>query len=443
MKDPVSVPSTSGLRAVMSARAPVLLGALTVLVLLLGFGLWSMTTSIAGAVLAPGQLEVDQNRQIVQHPDGGVVETISVTEAQAVAAGDLLVTLDGSLIKSELAIVEGQLFEGLARQARLEAERDDKTDLQFPSDLLLQAKARKDVADQIEGQRRLFVARKDTMARQAEQLNRRLEQIAAQVDGIDAQISSQKEQLGFINQELADKQTLLAKGLTQSATVLELQRQAAAMEGSVGELVATRAASEGRATEVQLEILRLQAVRREEANTQLRDLGPLTLEMAERRRALLERVARLEIRAPVSGIVLGLQVTTPRAVLRAADPVLYIIPQDRPLVIVAQVSPYNVDEVHVGQPVRVIFGAFSARTTPELMGKLVSVSADSLMDQASRTSFYRAEIELLPGEREKLGDQILLPGMPVQTMIETQSRTPMAYLLKPFTDYFNMAFRES
>lgn len=443
MTQSAKVPGVSALRNVLSARGPVLLGSLTVLALVAGFGLWSMTTSIAGAVVAPGQVEVDQNRQIVQHPDGGVVAAINVTEAQTVKAGDLLVTLDGSLIKSELAIVEGQLFEGQARRARLEAERDDNPDLTFPPDLLALAASRSDVAEQIEGQRRLFVARKDTMARQIEQLGRRLEQIAAQVDGVNAQISSQKEQLGFIRQELADKQTLLDKGLTQSATVLELQRQAAAMEGSVGELTATKAASEGRATEVQLEILRLQAVRREEANTQLRELGPQTLEMAERRRALLEKVARLEIRAPVSGIVLGLQVTTPRAVLRPADPVLYIIPQDRPLVIVAQVSPYHVDEIRVGQQVRVIFGAFSARTTPELRGRLVSVSADSLTDQASRTSFYRAEVELLPGEREKLGDQVLLPGMPVQTMIETQSRTPMAYLLKPFTDYFNMAFRES
>lgn len=439
MKDVAESP----LRGALSARAPVLLGVITLSALIFGFGLWSVGTTIAGAVMAPGQVEVDRNRQIVQHPDGGVVASINVSEAQSVKAGDLLVTLDGSLIKSELAIVEGQLFEGQSRRARLEAERDDKADLSFPPDLLGLARTRTDVAEQVEGQRRLFAARKDTLARQIDQLNRRQEQIAAQVVGVEAQISAQKKQLGFLGQELADKQTLLDKGLTQSDTVLDLQRQAAAMEGSIGELSATKAASEGRATEVKLEILRLQAVRREEANTQLRELGPQTLELAERRRALLEKVARLEIRAPVSGIVLGLQVTTPRAVLRPADPVLYIIPQDRPLVIVAQVSPYHVDEIHVGQEVRVIFGAFTARTTPVLIGKLMSVSADSLTDQASRTSFYRVEIELLPGEREKLGDLILLPGMPVQAMIETQPRTPMAYLLKPFTDYFNMAFRES
>ncbi len=429
--------------AALSARAPIVLGLLALTALVAGFGFWSVSTTISGAIVAPGQVEVDQNRQIVQHPDGGVVESISVTEAQSVKAGDLLITLDGSLIKSELSIVEGQLFENLARRGRLEAERDDKDIPVYSADLMELASARTDVADQIDGQNRLFTARRDTLARQFDQLNRRLDQIASQVDGVKAQIKAQQTQIGLINQELDDRKTLLAKGLTQSASVLELERQIAQLEGSVGELQATKAGAEGRATEVELEILRIGALRREEANTQLRDIGPQILELAERRRALLERIARLEIRAPVSGIVLGLQVTTPRAVLRPADPVLYLIPQDRPLVIVAQISPLHVDEVHIGQEVNVTFAAFSARTTPVLVGTLVSISADALVDQGSKTSFYRAEITLNPGEREKLGAQVLLPGMPVQSMIATGARTPMAYLLKPFTDYFKLAFRES
>jgi HlyD family secretion protein len=427
----------------LSSRKLVFGGLLTVAILVFGFGLWSVGTTISGAIVAPGQLEVDQNRQIVQHPDGGVVESISVTEAQTVQAGDLLITLDGSLLKSELSIVEGQLFESQARFGRLVAERDDKDEITFSADLLALAAQRSEVAEQVEGQKRLFIARKDTLARQIDQLHRRMEQIAAQVQGVEAQIKSQLTQSSLIDRELDDKKALLAKGLTQNASVLELERRIAALEGSVGELQASKASSEGRATEVELEILRLEAVRREEANTQLREIGPQILELAERRRALMERVARLEIRAPVSGIVLGLQVTTPRAVLRAADPVLYLIPQDRPLVIVAQLSPLHVDEVYVGQEVVVTFAAFSARTTPVLKGRLVSISADALQDQASKTSFYRAEITLEPGEVDKLDGQVLLPGMPVQSMIATGPHTPMAYLLKPFTDYFNLAFRES
>jgi HlyD family secretion protein len=224
---------------------------------------------------------------------------------------------------------------------------------------------------------------------------------------------------------------------------VDLRREVARLQGNMGELEGNKAQAEGRATEIQLQILQLASARREDANTQLRDMGDKTLELAERRRALTERVARLDIRAPVSGIVLGLTVTTPNSVIRSAEPVLYIIPQDRPLIIVAQIPPIHVDEVHVGQPVRVVFAAFSSRTTPQLEGHLVTVSADAMSDPNSKQTFYRAEIELEKGEIEKLNGQTVIPGMPVQAYISTGDRSPMAYLLKPFTDYFQMAMRES
>lgn len=426
-----------------SATRPITVGLATIAILIFGFGGWSMLTTISGAVVAPGLIEVEQNRQVVEHLDGGVVASINVVEAQKVKAGDLLIQLDGSLLKSELAIVEGQLFDSMARRARLEAERDDKDVPVFSQELLDLAKTRPDVADQIEGQRRLFIARRDTLAAQTQQLRHRLEEAAAQVEGIKSQMDAIQAQLDLIAPERADQQKLLDRGLTQSSRVLDLAREEARLRGNLGELVSNKAQAEGRATEVQLQILQLADARLEEANTQLREMGPNALELAERRRALSEKVDRLEIRAPVAGIVLGLQVTSPRSVIRPAEPVLYIIPQDRPLVIVAQVPPIHVDEVHVGQEVRLVFSSFSARTTPQLMGRLVTVSADALTDAASKTSYYRAEITLEPGEIDKLKDLTLLPGMPVQAFIETEERTPLAYLMKPFTDYFTMAFRES
>lgn len=429
--------------AAWSARRPVIVGLVTVALLVGGFGGWTLFTEIDGAIVSSGQLEVAQNRQIVQHPDGGVVAEIAVKEAQPVKAGDLLIRLDGSLLQSELAIVEGQLFETLSRRARLEAERDDKAEPVFSGELAELAKTRPDVVEQIEGQRKLFFARRESTARQSEQLDKRSAQIASQIDGINAQNTALQSQLVLIQQELTNQQSLLDKGLAQSSRVLALQREEASLQGRSGELTAARAQAEGRATEIELEILRLAAVRREEANAQLRDLGPQALELVERRRALIERISRLEIRAPVSGIVLGMQVTTPRSVLRAAEPVLYIIPQDRPLVITAQVQPIHIDEVHVGQKVRVVFPAFSARTTPELFGHVATVSADALVDQRTQIPFLRAEILLDDGELAKLTDQTLLPGMPVEAFIETGARSPMSYLLKPFTDYFNQAFRES
>lgn len=426
-----------------SVRRPITVGLVTLFLLVGCFGAWSVMTTITGAIVASGKIEVEQSRQIVQHPDGGVIESIHVTEGQTVEAGDLLLRLDGAAIKSELAIVEGQFFEILARRGRLEAERDDKDTITYLPELMQAAEIREDVAELIEGQRRLFEARKYSMIQQVDQLSKRSGQIASQITGVDAQAHALTLQLKLINQELASQQELLDKGLAQATRVLSLQREAARLEGQVGELAATRAQSEGRMTEIEIEVLKLGASRREEANTQLRDIGYRELELAERRRALVERVARLDIVAPVSGIVLGLQFTTPRAVVRAADPVLYLIPQDRPLVITVQVQPFHIDQISVGQPVKLVFSAFPSRTTPELTGHITVISADALTDQGTKMTYYRAEIVPNEGEIEKLKGLTLIPGMPVEAFIRTDERTPLAYLIKPFTDYFARAFRET
>jgi len=380
---------------------------------------------------------------VVQHPEGGVVAEINVVDGQEVQAGDILIRLDGDLLRSELAIVENQLFELFARRARLEAERDDADTIAFVDELTEAAQTRPEVAEMIDGQVKLFEARRETLAQQIDQMGKRSAQIRSQIDGIDAQKAAMATQQSLIKEELATQQELLDKGLAQVARVLALQREEARLEGQVGSLVASRAEAEGRITEMDIEILRLSSTRREEAITQLRDIGYRELELAERRRSLTEQVERLDIRAPTSGVVLGLAVTTPRSVIRAAEPVLYIIPQDRPLVIAAQVPTIHIDQVQVGQPVRLLFSAFSQSTTEELQGHVTVVSADALVDERTQMSYYRAEIDLDPGEIDKLGGLVLVPGMPVEAFIRTDDRTPLAYLLKPFTDYFVRAFRET
>ncbi len=425
-----------------SARGPVLLGLLVLVVLLGGFGGWAMLTRIAGAVVAPGLVEVDRNRQVVQHPDGGVVAEILVKEGETVVAGQPLVRLDGSLVGSELAIVEAQFFDLQARRGRLEAERDGKDRVSYPAELVALAPQRADLAALIEGQDRLFEARRASRASEADQLRKRRDQIASQIDGIVAQRRALDEQIALLGRELADQRSLLDRGLAQASRVLALERENARLLGQAGELDSSRAEAEGRQTEIDIQIARLDSSLREEANTELRDLDYRELELAERRRALSEQIARLEVRAPVSGKVLALQVTTPRSVIRPADPMLYIVPQDRPLVIAARVSPVNIDEVRVGQPVGLRFAAFDSRTTPELFGQITALSADALTDEATQARYYRAEVTLDPGQVLRLGELALVPGMPVEVFIRTGERTPLAYLLKPFSDYLARAFRE-
>lgn len=424
-------------------RQPLVLGLVAGLALVLGFGLWATMTRISGAIVATGQIEVERDRQVVQHPDGGVVEEILVTEGARVAAGDPLLRLDGAALRSELTIVEGQLSELTGRAARLAAERDERATLEFPAEILALAKQSPEVAAQLDGQSRLFEARRATLAEQRELLGRRIDQITALADGLSAQRTALQTQLDLIEKELVSQQSLLDKGLAQAGTVLSLEREKARLEGQLGELAAELARTEGQVTEIEIEISSLATKRREEATDELRQIGPMTLELAERRRALAERIDRLEIRAPVAGIVLNLQVTTPRAVLRPAEPVLYVIPQDRPLVITARIAPIHIDEVSVGQPAELVFSAFSARDTPHLDGKVTLVSADALTDPQTGATYYTAELELDEGEQARLGDRALLPGMPVEVFLQTGRRTPLAYLVKPFTDYFARAFRES
>lgn len=426
-----------------SVRGPLIFGFLAIVLLFGGFGAWALQSRIAGAVVAPGQVEVQQQRQVVQHPDGGVVEDILVDEGDTVSAGQALLRLDGTLLKTELTIVEGQYFEILARRGRLEAERADAEAPVFPAELLETAETDPKLASLIAGQESLFTARRDTMSQSLEQLANQSQQINEQITGIDAQLAALSEQRNLIGEELEDQQSLLDRGLAQASRVLALRREAARIDGQIGELQASRASAETRQSELDVQRLRMTAQRREEAETQLRDLGYRELELAERRRSLTEQISRLELRAPAAGIVYDLKVTTPRSVIRAADPLMYIVPQDRPLVIGARIATINVDEVQPGQPVALRFAAFSSRTTPEIDGELLRVSADALIDEATRAPYYRAEVTIPPEELDKLGDLALIPGMPVEVYIQTGERSPMTYLLKPMMDYFNRAFREN
>lgn len=427
-----------------SAKAPVFIGLFALIGLFGGFVAWGTLTQISGAIISPGRIEVDQNRQIVQHQTGGTVAQISVVEGDLVQAGDILLRLDDQQLQSQLAINEGQLFELMARRGRLTAERDSAETVTFDAALLAGGEADPDIGELIQGQANLFFARRDSVARETEQLGKREAQIGNQITGIDAQETSLATQLELIQQELEAQETLLERGLAQAGTVLALQRQEASLYGQLGELAASKAQAEGRITEVTLEVLKLATGRREEAITQLRDLRYRELELVEQRSALKLEIEQLDIRAPVSGIVYGMRVQTLRSVVRPADPVLYLIPQDRPLLIVARVDPIHIDKIVLGQEVNLRFSALDQRTTPELVGQVTLISADAFEDDVNGITYYRAEIALNPGEIAKLNEgDTLIPGMPVEAFIRTADRSPIAYLIKPMADYFNRAFRES
>ncbi|MBL4571449.1 MAG: HlyD family type I secretion periplasmic adaptor subunit [Gammaproteobacteria bacterium] len=422
----------------------ILLGMMGLIVLLGGFGTWAVTANISGAVVTSGQVEVAQNRQVVQHLDGGVVDVIQVDEGDVVDVGDILIQLDPSSLRSQLLIIEGQLFEIMARRGRFEAERDQANNITF--DPLLEERARKDdeVRSQKEGQISLFEARIDSVKQTTNQLNERANQTKEQIQGILAQQTALERQLELIGKELTDQQSLLDRGLSQASRVLALQREDARLSGENGQLRAQKAQAEGRITELNIEILKLGTSRREQAISRMRDLQYSELELAEQRRALIEQLSRMDIAAPVAGIVYGLTIFAPRSVITAAQPLLYIVPQDRPLVIGVRIPPIHVDEVFTGQQVTLRMSSLNQRQSPELNGHITKISADAFIDKATGISYYKAEIILEDGQVDLLPEGVtLIPGMPVDAFIKTTDHTPLTYLIKPLSDYFTKAFRES
>jgi HlyD family secretion protein len=433
----------SGTRSSWSAARPLFWGFFTLAVLFGGLGSWAALTTLAGAVIAPGQVEVSQSRQVVQHPDGGVVQEILVKEGSVVKSGDVLLRLDGSALRSELAIVENQLFEFTARRARLEAQSREDDTLHFPADLQQVATTHPDVVEILAGQSSLFAKQAEALAQARAQRLKQIDQITNQMDGMAAQNKAIQAQIDLLQAEVLVQQDLLKKGLTQSTRVSALERELAQMQGQLGEMMSSRAQAATRITEIEIEIAALTTQQREKAETELRDVAARQLELAERKTALGERIDRLEVLAPASGIVLGLKVTTPQSVIRPADVLMYVIPQNRPLLVAARVPVTHIDEVHPGQEVHLVFSALPSRTTPDLYGRVTQISADTLADERSGAAFYRIEIAIDAKDLQVRAGAEIVPGMPVEAFIRTVDRTPLSYLMKPFTDYFRMAFRET
>jgi HlyD family secretion protein len=418
-------------------------GFLTVAILVLGLGGWAVLAQISGAVVAPGQVEVEGNRQVVQHPNGGVIEEILARDGDVVEAGQVLIRFDGRELRSELAIVEGQFYEVTARVNRLAAERDGLASVAFDDELAGRAAANPGVATLMAGEQLQFEVRAASLAKEIEQLRERQTQIGRQVTGLEAQRAAARTQAELVGQEISAQETLLSQGLTQTTRVLTPQRELARLQGAEGEIEASIAENQARLAEIEIEILRLQTSRREEAVAELRDLEFRYIELRERRAALKEQIARLELRAPVAGVVYGSTADTLRAVVRAADPILYIVPQDIPLIVRARVPSIHIDEVRTDQRATLRFSALDMRNTPELDGHVIAVSADAFQDEQTGERYYRADIRPDAQAFEILGEGAVIPGMPVEAFIRTGDRSPLSYLAKPLAEYFNRAFRES
>jgi HlyD family secretion protein len=419
------------------------LGFVALFLLIFGLGSWSALARISGAVIAAGTLEVEGNRQVVQHPTGGVIAEILVRDGDTVEAGDVLVRLDGDRLSSELTVVEGQYHEVLARKSRLAAERDNTNAIEFDAELLERAAQSLETSALLQAQVQQFETHRRALDEEAASLRERIEQIGQQIGGMVAQRMATMQQAELLGREITAQETLYSQGLTRQTQLLTPQRELARLNGMEGQIEAATAEARAKIAEIEIEILRLGTEQRRSAIAELRDLEFREIELRERRTALREELARLELRAPASGIVYGSTADTLRAVVRPAEPVMFIVPKSVPLVVRARIAPTDVDNVQPGQRAVLRFSAFNARMTPESDGEVTAVSADAIREERAGESYYRAEIQLGRNQQTaELEGLTLMPGMPVEAFIETEARSPIGYLVKPLGDYFTRAFRE-
>jgi HlyD family secretion protein len=426
-----------------SMRRYVITGFVTVFVLVFGFGAWSMFTSIAGAVVGIGVVEVETKRQIVQHATGGVVGKILAKEGQQVKGGETLLVFDDAFDRAELKVVESQLFPLLGTRGRLLAEQDDAPEPEFDPELLERAKTNVTEASIIHSQTELLKARRLTRDQQMNQLKERQTQTNRQIDGLNSRIEGLNNQIALIDGDLKGQRDLLRRGLTQRARVTALERDRAQAIGNIEEAEASIAESRARIAEVELAIINVSSQMREEAIKELGDAEGRIAELRERRNSILETLARIEVKAPMSGRVFNMTVHAVRQVVRAAEPILEIVPNDVKLVISVQVPPVQIDQIHVGQKAIIRFNAFDRRHTPDLNGTVRRVSADVITDERTGQSHYTVSLTIDPGEEKFLGPTAaIIPGMPVDAFIQTTERTPFDYLVRPITSYFGKSMLE-
>lgn len=425
-----------------SPNRPLMKGLLILSLGIGGFVAWSTIAEIDGAVVAAGQVAVEARAQAIQHPDGGLVVALHVRDGSVVAAGDPVLTLDGSEILAQQVVSQRSLIELLARMDRLRAEIRGAEEIAFGEELQGYARDAASVEGILAEETALFEARRATLDQTEAQLGERQIQTEAIVAGRERQLDASRRQLVLIEEDLTTQEILFERGLTESTRLSGLRREAARLDGEIGELEAGIAEARSAIAGFEVERLRQEAAFREAAQAELRELQPREAEIRERLRLIATQTSRLVLRAPMTGTVLGLQVHTVGGVVPAGAEIASIIPADVPLILSVEIDPGQIDRVHAGQDAMIRFPNFNARTTPEVEGRVATVSADAVTDPATGRRFFIAEVEFARGAQAALGEVVLQPGMPVEAFIRTDARTPASFLLKPMADYWAYAMRE-
>ncbi len=424
----------------LSIRKHLIIGLAVVLLLGGGLGGWASTVPISGALIAPGQVVVDSNVKKVQHPTGGVVGEVRVRDGDLVKAGDIVVRLDETVVRANLAIVNKALYGLWARQARLEAEQQGRDTVKFPA-MLLDRAGEPEVRDVIASETKLLEVRVFGRAGQKAQLRERVLQLGEEIEGLSAQERAKEKEIALVEKELVGVRQLYEQRLVQISRLTILERDAARLNGERAQYIAGRAQAKGKITETELQIIQVDKDVVSEVSKDLRETTDKIGEFIERKVTAEDQLRRIDIRAPQAGMVLQSTVHTVGGVITAGDAIMMIVPQADDLSVEAKVNPQDIDKLQIGQKTLLRLSAFNQRTTLELTGFVTRVSADVTTDQRSGQTYYTIRVSMPPEEVARLEANKLIPGMPVEAFVQTGERTMMSYLLKPLSDQMVRSFR--
>ena len=428
------------LPAAPRVRGLTLLGIAVFLVFIVGFGFWASWYPLAEASLAQGTVKVELDRRSVQHAEGGIVREILVREGERVVAGQVLARLDAVQSAATLGGLETQRLALLAHAARLEAELAGAERIVQHADVV-GARGRAEVAEMMSGQATMFEMRRAAWLSSDTALLSRRDQLQATIDALARQTNASVRQIELIREEIATVEELLQRGLERRPRLLALQRSEAALTGTYEDQVGQIARNRAQVAEIEQTLESQRRTRIAESARDLRGVHERLLEVEEKIVRARDVSQRLEVRAPVEGTVVGLKVNSDGAVVKPAEPLLDIVPEER-LVADLRVSPLDIARVEVGSPIELRFSSFNQRNTQPVHAALAWVSPDSEVDQRTGTPYYTARVLLEPDVLAQLPEGRAIPGMPVEASIIAGERTLLEYLLKPILDSFRRSFVE-
>ncbi|MBT9455527.1 MAG: HlyD family type I secretion periplasmic adaptor subunit [Burkholderiaceae bacterium] len=402
---------------------------------------WSTLAPLSSAVVAQGSVKVDTSRKKIQHAEGGVVKKILVQDGSTVKAGDVLVQLDETRAGAAHGMVVGGRDVALATEARLKAERDEKSTIEFPPELT-QRTDNEQVAQILRAQQAMFAARRSSRAGELGILDEQVAALRNEITGFQSQQRSKNEQIESLENDLKGLIDLDKQGMVEKTRLRAVDRDIARLKGERDELVSKVASGRTAISERELKKFQVRRAFQEEVANELKKVQSENYELIERASATKRTLELTELRAPVSGTITELKIHTAGGVIGPGEVVMELVPSDDRLVLEARVLPADIDRVMVGQQAGLKLHAFNPRTTPELNGSVTYVSADAVLDPRTELSYFTVKLDVPKAELERLGEQKVQPGMQADIFIRTGERTFFGYLLQPLMDSFRKAWLE-